>query len=479
MPSTVKQRSAAATFLLLILAGAVQAAAPATQPAGPADLAAGIKWQAGSAGAQATFEVGDLDAIAAVQVVPGRNKGNPNIKLNGKGFAVPLAGIEYGSFPIDPQTYLVKGQNVLTASAAANLQLQVIPPAAADFILGPMLGAIAGDYFTAACRTNVPGVVTVTAKTDAGKEISASSARGFYHRFKIALPEGTKSFTYTAALKSGAATKSTAPREVAIPGAPGNPLHFIAAGDSRTNSRVWASAAAAILKAKPQFMIHTGDFAKFGHTDHAWGREFFNPARDLLASVPIYGVPGNHDDNSPIFFEMFYAPSDGGKSNKWHQQIGDVLLIGMETGAKGDPTPWLKPILEASKAKFIFVFTHYPAWSSGMHGKEIHTHVSRNVVMPLLAQYHATAMIGAHDHDYERNEPAADKGVMCIVSGGLGAPTRPMDGTSASRNPYSKKFVEALHYCLIDVEGDKCTLKAIDLEGKIIDEIAFKPRQTK
>ena len=135
-------------------------------------------------------------------------------------------------------------------------------------------------------------------------------------------------------------------------------------------------------------------------------------------------------------------------------------MVGPERNAK-----WLEGVLgQAQNAKFIFLTSHYPAWSSSSHGKvdekgmpmEPAMLQMRQTVGPLLAKYKATAMFAGHDHTYERSE---DEGVSFIISGGAGAPRYPKSKTAEKQNPHSVIYSPVLHYCLLSVSGDTCTLK--------------------
>jgi hypothetical protein len=94
--------------------------------------------------------------------------------------------------------------------------------------------------------------------------------------------------------------------------------------------------------------------------------------------------------------------------------------------------------------------------------------------MPLLAKYHATAFICGHDHCYERSEP--EGGVTAITTGGAGAPLYRKVQDAAKQNPWSKVFAPQLHYCLIEVSGDACTLKAFTPDGELLDTRTWKAR---
>ena len=249
----------------------------------------------------------------------------------------------------------------------------------------------------------------------------------------------------------------------------------MALGDCRSHPDRWAAVAAAALKHDPELVVFSGDLVSAGRNERLWDREFFTPAAKLLSTVPFYPVLGNHEDNSPLYYQMFYTASEGGTGDNWAESLHGVLFIGIDGAANwktgGQNHQWLEGVLKAAKEKFVFLFTHYPAWSSGPHGSIA---ASREFIMPLLAKYHATAMIAGHDHLYERSEPPADKGVTCIVSGGAGAPLYPK--RKSANNPYSKICVTTLHYCVLDVSDAACQMKVYALDGKVIDEKTFKPR---
>jgi hypothetical protein len=254
-------------------------------------------------------------------------------------------------------------------------------------------------------------------------------------------------------------------------------------GDSRTGTNDWAKVAAAVLKAQPVFSVFVGDMVSSGRHDYQWDEQYFAPAKEYFATIPYYAVIGNHEQNVSFFTRIFQTP--GGKN--WSQEIGSVLLIGIDGAMnwnKGSKlTKWLESLLAKSKAKFIFLFSHYPAWSSGSHGRlnaggeprERNMRLSQNVIMPLLKRYKATAMFAGHDHIYERSEP--EEGISMIVTGGAGAPLRHKVRDAKIQNPYSKVFASKLHYCLLKIDGGICTMKVFTLNGEKIDERIWKARK--
>ena len=191
-------------------------------------------------------------------------------------------------------------------------------------------------------------------------------------------------------------------------------------GDSRTHPKDWARVADAVVKANPSLVVFTGDMVTDGREDRQWDEEFFGAARPYFASIPTFYVIGNHEEQSPLLGTL--VPVAG--RDHWKATVAGVLFIGIDGGqvwtAKSANVKWIDDTLQASHERFIFVFSHYPPWSSGYHGT-MHERTSiepRENILPLMKKYHATAFISGHDHDYERSEPP--DGVTCIVSGGAG-----------------------------------------------------------
>ncbi|MCE5325344.1 MAG: metallophosphoesterase [Planctomycetaceae bacterium] len=457
--------------------------------------------------AKATFSVEDLSACGGVWLQPSAGLSASKVTLNGKEVAAPLPGMSYPAIPLDPQKYLVKGTNVLEVqgSYAGDGQpvqvtkvapkLLTCPDDALCIQSGPSLGAIGPDWFSVVCRTNIPATVTVTAKpTDpSGAETTATSPRGFYHRLKVPLAAGTKVFSYTVTSQAGAAKKTEGPFSVISPwGAKG--FRFAATGDSRGPAERWIAVSEAIRKHQPSLVLFTGDPVGNGPTDQEWDQSFFGPGKPLLASAGLYPATGNHEGAAAVVDEMtFTAGADGkasdGKGRNWFQNVGDVLLIGIDCthgwAADGPELKWLEGVLKDSKAKYIFLTSHYPGWTSGYRAKRLEPAmaISRQSILPLLAKYKATAMIVGHEHNYERNEiPAGTCGstnsIVAITSAGAGAPLRGRGRDAEKYNPHSKAFFPGLHYVIFDVTPESCTLKAYSMpDNKIIDEATFKPRQ--
>ncbi|MDY6913867.1 MAG: metallophosphoesterase [Planctomycetota bacterium] len=418
--------------------------------------------------------------------------------LNGRRIDPPLKGMRYQTIPAIDARRLKRGKNVLTADVAVKnrrdkpikfapeMSLVPLDSSRLAFQTAPVFGAFDKDYFSITCRTNMPATVGIYRGGQAGGSAVAASGPGLIHRLRISRgPDAAaQDYSLTAerdGYKVGLVFRPPVPAK--------GKVVFAACGDSRTHVRDWQKVAAAMAKARPGLVVFSGDMVTSGRDDWLWDEQFFGPAGEFFAAVPFYAVIGNHEGNAPLFDEIFYTPSADGRSRNWVQTIGGALLIGIDGdqdfAAGSDNARWLEQTLSQSGARFIFLFTHYPAWSSGGHGRldadgkpvEKPVRQSREIIMPLLVKYKATAMIAGHDHFYERSAPPG--GVTMIISGGAGAPLYKKAADAEKQNPYSKVFASKLHYCLFEAAGETCTMKAVTPEGKVIDSMTWQGRDVK
>ncbi len=447
---------------------------------------------------QITFQApADLDSIAELhlQIIvpwfPWYSSGL--MAINGVAIERPYAQVGYATMRgIDP-AILVEGENVLTITDAYQkfgdgpeqlpaMDARLLPMTAADlaFCTGPVLGAFNAEQFTVTCRTTMVADVVCRARPmDGGEDAVVESPRGLMHKF--AVPRGEGDYAYQLEATVGDVTITTdwlpAPSWEAVTD---GTMRFVITSDIQSTSPVWPTHVARILRQRPDLILATGDMVSNGRDDAQWDAQFFGPARELFAVSPLYPVEGNHEMESPLLDDLFYTPATVGKGLTWAQQVGDVLFIainGLEDYRPGTTNHiWLERKLETSEAKFIFLLSHYPGFGSNRYGgvnddgspMDIKTWQAQNVIMPLLARYNTTAMVTAHDHFYERSEPA-ELGVTAIISGGGGGGLEERNPDWQELNPDSQVWVAEHHYMLFDVEGDECTMTVYALDGRVID----------
>lgn len=493
--------------------------AATSQPAGePVNLLASAQWQYSIDGgktfyasppralvrdsvtavARAEFNVDTPSRYTAMEFTPVLPKGvESRITLNGKEIRGPMDGMMYKTVPGVDSSLLLAGKNTLEAvftvrnspnhpvtdfSPAIRATLRGLEPRHLAIRTGPILGMRGEDFLTLTCRLNMPGSLLVSVDCGDGRQaVTQTFSPAIFHRVRIAAPAGATSYTIKAFCR-----EATVENTYSLPSPPpGGKMHFVFAGDTRSNIQDWVKVARMIRNERPQFLVMTGDLCEYGRDDSLWDAQFAVPAKELLATTPFYAVLGNHEADSPMYFRLIYSPAEPAENHNWSQTVGDVTLVGVDSSqdfsAGSDNAAWLDKTLRDSHAKFVFVFNHYPAWTSGPHGKldakglpaEAAVRNARNL-LPILIRHKTTAMFAGHDHLYERSELPG--GVTEIITGGAGAPRHQSTGVER-QNPYSKIVVSTLHYCVLDVDGDACTMRVVTPDGRQIDMREWKARK--
>ncbi len=128
-----------------------------------------------------------------------------------------------------------------------------------------------------------------------------------------------------------------------------------------------------------QAMLVPGDLVANGWSYGEWEEQFFTPAAPLMARVPTYPVPGNHESDTPYFFDYFDLPDNGTagfEEHWWWHDIGRVRVIGLDSNAPylvEDQLSWLDGVLadtcEDTSVDFVIAQLHHPylseLWTPG------------------------------------------------------------------------------------------------------------------
>lgn len=118
-------------------------------------------------------------------------------------------------------------------------------------------------------------------------------------------------------------------------------------------------------------VIIPGDLVQSGPIYEQWQNHFFNPSEKLFSEVPVYPVPGNHEQNSQFFFKYFSLPENGDAAfseHWWHKDYGNVRVIGLDSNEgyrdKREQYEWLEKLLaetaENDDIDFVFAQLHHP-----------------------------------------------------------------------------------------------------------------------
>jgi 3',5'-cyclic AMP phosphodiesterase CpdA len=132
-----------------------------------------------------------------------------------------------------------------------------------------------------------------------------------------------------------------------------------------------AAVVAAIAEAtpRPDAILVSGDLA-----EHATDGEY-KRVRELLAPlrVPLYVLPGNHDDRRALN-RHFGVPGGGGEPVQYAVDLGPVRLVALDTTIPGadpgaldrDRLYWLDAELAAAPAQPTLIAMHHPPVATGV-----------------------------------------------------------------------------------------------------------------
>lgn len=237
--------------------------------------------------------------------------------------------------------------------------------------------------------------------------------------------------------------------------------------------------------------VHVGDLAYDDGTESDFTERHFRVYAELLAAVPFFPVPGNHDlrtRSGEPYDRAFDWPGEP-SGRRYHSfRWGRVLFVGLDTStegelealeaARGEQLAWLEDRLERAAADttlgWTVVLTHYPIYShaAGLsgHGPSPGLH---DTLAPLFERTGVDLVLQGHDHHYERTVPvrreraaAPGCGPVYFVTGGGGASrfARYVDP-----GPLSARVSRSHHFLDLLFEAEGVTGRAVAPDGAAVD----------
>ncbi len=121
------------------------------------------------------------------------------------------------------------------------------------------------------------------------------------------------------------------------------------------------------LPSEVSAVIVPGDLVDNGWSYGQFAEQFFEPAAPLLRHVPVYPVPGNHEADTPFFFDYFTLPDNGSDEHWWFHDIGNVRVVGLDSNfgyTNKEQLDWLEATLDSTcqndDIDFVFAQMHHP-----------------------------------------------------------------------------------------------------------------------
>ncbi len=258
------------------------------------------------------------------------------------------------------------------------------------------------------------------------------------------------------------------------------PFEFVVFGDTRTRHDMHRRVIQALLRySSPDFVEHTGDLVANG-TDNSQWPLFFDIERDMLRKVAFFPALGNHERNSPQFYEFFqvglpYYSFDWGNAHFiiLNSDIGNSAPDAASRQEFWDKQrQWLDEDLRNSQHfDYRFVTAHHPPFSAVSRRQGGNPEMT--ALGPLFEKYRVSAGFFGHDHNYQHH--LKDK-IHYVVTGGGGAPLYDV----ASPVPgITQKVSSVEHFVKIHVDGKSAKVTAIGLDGQTMDEFVIKAEPRK
>jgi len=271
--------------------------------------------------------------------------------------------------------------------------------------------------------------------------------------------------------------------------APGQHVRFVVVGDSRNNDTiptylpVVCENILQTLVAKygndwynsVNMVMHTGDVVWSGSDINRFEPEYFNPISILSCSVPFMVSIGNHEHESPHYFNyMKYTDFTDPEiqTTRFNQRfysfrILNCEFLGLNSNSKlvseSLQRSWLDKVLATSDTSqavdLVFPFSHHPyrsaIWPEG-DGDSV-----KIVFFSTFEKYHKVVQYSCgHAHCYEQGvweltqlQPNLQHDMRLLLSGGGGAELTRF-GDHSRNFPEIIKAVDDYCYAIIDVDVD-------------------------
>lgn len=271
------------------------------------------------------------------------------------------------------------------------------------------------------------------------------------------------------------------------------PFNFVAIGDTRSRNNVHKKIIEQVSKLNPRFIVNSGDLVANGLSMGDW-ESFFEINEDFMRNTPYYPVLGNHEKDSPYYYDFFDLPNN---ERYYYFTVGDALFVVLDSEGLRTTIPafttdamkdaywhesgieymktqkkWLEGVLKLNRqAGYVFIFQHLPLYSV-KKSRVAESKMVRKFWGNIFKKYGVQAFINGHDHHYHH---AIDQGVHFITSAGAGAPLYDIDAVQ----PETVNYKKIEHFMNIEVNGEEAVLHVIDIEGNEFDTIKVNRRKTR
>lgn len=251
---------------------------------------------------------------------------------------------------------------------------------------------------------------------------------------------------------------------------------------------------AALLEANPEIiaLAHGADWGTSADWRHLyWWFEDNEALRTANGRIlPFIVTRGNHDD--AIGFNENFWLGDITDENSfgyyYTTELGSqfaLFTLNTEISVAGVQSEWLEEQLQEHRPtkRWLMAQYHRPAYPAVKDFNGIEFARVRQNWSPLFERYGLDLALESDGHALKRTVPIRDAkpspdGVVYVGEGGLGVPQRVPDSTRwFLRSP--GMTASAHHVWLVDVRAESVQLKAVGMQGDVLDEYLLSPRASR
>jgi len=264
---------------------------------------------------------------------------------------------------------------------------------------------------------------------------------------------------------------------------PGQPFTFAFLSDTH-NKPESEGLLSKVTSMYPQtsFVTISGDLVGTGQYRDDWDT-LFHLAGSYFNRLAVAPAIGNHDGidglGVDLYLAQFALPENGPATlqpeRAYSFRYGNALFVMPDVVAPvSTQTAWIEGQLRDAKDTWKFVVFHFPPYSPGVTEPEI---VKEWV--PLFDKYHVDFVLSGHVHHYVRThplkagqvQPSPKDGTIYVVTVSVAGRDRPP--RSHPLAAFMKGSAAALGN-VFTVDGNTVTMKAIDAQGNVQDEVVVK-----
>lgn len=249
-------------------------------------------------------------------------------------------------------------------------------------------------------------------------------------------------------------------------------------------------ALAKLMMAEPDisFAVHTGDLSYPQGDFVTYDQYYFRPYAPLMARVPFFPTPGNHDYMAAagaMYLAVHAVPTGSvpmqDRGRYYSFDWGDAHFVSLDSNSFLDPqwqrmSDWLRNDLERTTKYWRVVYFHHPPYPTGHHRDDELCEFARTQLDPILEQYGVQLVLGGHEHSYQRTYPlradervASGPSTTYVITAGGGAALQ-----GIGLRPQTAVSLAGYHYVRVDVDGPRMTIRAIGERGDI-DRFTLSP----